>query len=42
VGSCRVGTVGYSVGGECVGRLSSVVKGWGKFEGRGRDWGKSG
>jgi hypothetical protein len=39
---CKVGTVGWSAGGECVGGRGSDVTGWGRLgrggEGRGREW----
>jgi hypothetical protein len=28
LGLCKVGTVGWSAGGECVGRRGSLVTGW--------------
>jgi hypothetical protein len=42
LGFCKVGTVAWSAGGECVGVRGSVVTGWGRTggggEGRGREW----
>jgi hypothetical protein len=39
LGLCQVGTVGWSVGGECAGGRGSVVTGWGRIEGEGEEGG---
>jgi hypothetical protein len=39
LGLCKVGIVGWSADGECVGGIGSVVTGWGRMggEGEGRE-----
>jgi hypothetical protein len=42
LGLCKVGIVGWSAGGECVGGRDSLETGWGRMGGegvgRGREW----
>jgi hypothetical protein len=42
LGLSTVGTVEYSVGGECVGGRGSLMTGWERIGGEGEEGGKSG
>jgi hypothetical protein len=40
LGLCKVGIVGWSAGGECIGGRGSLLTVWGRMEGEGKDRGR--